>query len=57
MPANNAMYIGTRGYQITLIDPKADSEYFDKLAEMPLTTYDRSYTSDDLNHHVFTTYF
>lgn len=58
-PADNkAAYLNRDGYQVTIIalDPTFDlglnfAEYFD------YCSYDRWYTSDGLNHWVYTLYF
>lgn len=55
--ANNAPYMLTKQYMMTLISRDPDDAIFDKLASLPLCTHDRSYVSDNLNHSVFTIYF
>lgn len=54
--ANNKMYRKLPSYTITLIDKNPDSVYVDKLLELPYCQFDRFYTSDNLNHFVFTIY-
>lgn len=46
-------YYNKRCYSLTLVDKNPDSEYVDKLSEMPLCRFGRFYTKDNLNHWVF----
>lgn len=55
--ANNNPYTLTNAYEIVLIDKNPDSQYVQKIMELPMCNYDRHYTSDNLNHDVFTLYF
>lgn len=55
--ANNYPYTLTNAYEIILIDKNPDSQYVQKIMELPMCNYDRHYTSDNLNHDVFTLYF
>lgn len=55
--ADNNAYLFTKRYQITVIDQDPDSEIVDKVAMMPMCTYDRHYTVDNLNHDIFNLYF
>jgi hypothetical protein len=55
--ADNTPYSRKRRYQITVIDRDPDSAIPDLVAEMPLTTYVRHYTTEGLNHDIFYTYF
>lgn len=55
--ANNRPYKHKKRYQVTVIDPDPDSDIPDKIAELPLCSFDRFYTADNLNHDVFTLYF
>lgn len=56
--AGNRLYLYKQKYELTLIlqDPDG-SGFLEKLLEMPMTTHDRSFAADNLNHDVFTTYF
>jgi hypothetical protein len=40
-----------------VIDPDPDSPIVDAVAELPLCTYDRFFTADNLNHDVFNLFF
>lgn len=44
-------------YELILIDKNPDSEFIEKLLDLPYCSYDRHYESDNLNHYVFTLYF
>lgn len=54
--ANNKTYIYEPGYEATLIDPNPDSEYIEKILQLPYCSFDRHFTADNLNHDVFTIY-
>ncbi len=55
--ADGLLYMHKRRYIITIIDPNPDSLIPDRLGKMPLTTFDRYYPADNLNHFVYLTYF
>jgi len=55
--ANDKLYIRKKRYIITIIDTNPDSLMPDKIAQLPLTTFDRYYPADNLNHYVYLTYF
>lgn len=55
--ANNGVYASSNQYSVTVIDPNPDSETVVKMSHLPLCRFDRHYTSDNLNHDVFTLYF
>lgn len=55
--ANDRKYQKTRKYMVTLIDKNPDSKYVDPILSLPLTSFDRSYAAENLNHFVFTLYF
>lgn len=55
--ANNANYRYTKRYLVTVIDRDPDSAVPDMLAALPLCTFNRFYTADDLNHDVFSLFF
>lgn len=52
-PADNLSYIGEWVYQAVVIDKNPDSPIVDRVADLPLTRYVRSFKSDNLNHDVF----
>jgi len=55
--ADDRPYRVKRKYSATVIDPNPDSEIPDKIAEMPMTELNRTYTTERLNHYVFTIYY
>lgn len=55
--ADNIPYKQDRAYQLIVIDPDPDSVIIDKIAQLPMCTFDRHYASDNLNHDVFTIYY
>lgn len=55
--AGNITYRYTKRYQVTVIDRNPDSELPDKVAALPLCTFNRFFVADNLNHDVFSLYF
>lgn len=55
--ANNKPYLKHNQYMVTYIDEDPDSEIPDKLLELRYCSFDRHFTSDNLNHDVFKLYF
>lgn len=55
--ADNRPYVSDKRYVVTVIDVDPDSELRDKLLEFPKCSFDRAFTSDNLNHYVFTIFF
>jgi hypothetical protein len=55
--ADGKPYSHTLRYMITVIDRDPDSDIPAKVAEMPLSLFNRFYTADNLNHDVYTVYF
>lgn len=56
--ANNSLYLFKQGYQVTLIGLDPDSsDVFTQILRLPLTTFDRSFAADNLNHDVFNLFF
>lgn len=55
--ANNNVYIQNNVYNITVIDENPDSEIVKKVSLLPMCNFNRHYTSDNLNHDVFTIYY
>lgn len=52
-PADNLSYIGEWVYQVVVVDKNPDSPIVERVADLPLTRYVRSFKSDNLNHDVF----
>ena len=55
--ANNDKYNKRLRYTVTLIDKDSLSQYFEPILDLPMCSYDRHFTSDDMNHDVFTLYY
>lgn len=55
--ADNKTYLYKKRYLITVIDQNPDSAIPDKVAKLPLCTFLRFYTADNLNHDLFQLYF
>lgn len=55
--ADNTPFVRRKRYQATVIDADPDSEIPDKVGQIPSAEHDRTYTANNLNHHVFTFYF
>lgn len=55
--ANNAVYLKSTCYEVTVIDQKPDNPVIDKLLELPMCSHDRHYSSNNLNHDVLTLYY
>lgn len=55
--ANNSPYKNTKRYSVTVIDKDPDSDIPDRVARLPMCTFNRFYTADDLNHDVYNLYF
>ena len=55
--ANNDVYSQNRSYEVIVIDKNPDSEIVDKVSQLPMCRFDRHYTSDNLNHDVFTLFY
>lgn len=55
--ANNTVYLQSQSYEITVIDKNPDSEIVSKVSKLPQCRFNRHFTSDNLNHDVFTLYY
>jgi hypothetical protein len=55
--ADDALYRFTKRYSVTVIDPDPDSPIPDKVAALPMSTLNRFFIVDGLNHTVFNLYF
>ena len=54
---DNIKYIKHVSYEIIVIDKKPDNDVIGKILELPLTSYERHYVSDNLNHDVIIIFF
>lgn len=56
--ANNSIYKNTKQYEIIVIDDDPDSRIWEEiLAHFRMCSFDRSYTSDNLNHNALKLYY
>ena len=55
--AGNKPYGNRIRYQVTVIDRNPDSDIPDKIRALPLCSFDRFYTADQLNHDTFNLFF
>lgn len=55
--ADNSPYRSTKRYQVTVIDRNPDSVIPDKVAVLPMCSFNRFFTADNLNHDVFNIFF
>ena len=55
--ADDIAYRYTKRYQVTVVDRDPDSPIPDRIATLPLCSYSRFFTADDLNHDVFNLFF
>lgn len=55
--ADNIKYIKNNRYEIIVIDKRADNEVIEKILDLPRSTFDRHYISNNLHHDILTIYF
>ena len=55
--ADNKPYRFTKGYQLTVIDPDPDGDISDKVAQLPMCSFNRHFAADNLNHDVYDIFF
>lgn len=55
--ADNSLYLRKKRYQVTVIDKNPDSEIPDRVSELPLCSFDRFFSSNQMNHDVFSLFF
>lgn len=54
--ANNKPYSRNPRYKVTIIDPNPDSKIHMRVGELPMSSFDRAYVMDNLNHFVYNVY-
>jgi hypothetical protein len=57
MFADNDPYRRVLRYMVTVIDRDPDSDIPDKVAELPMCSFNRFFSADGLNHDVYTLFF
>ena len=55
--ADNIAYRQVNAYDVTYITKDADDPMIKKISEIPMCTFNRFYTADNLDHYNFTIYF
>ena len=55
--ADNEVYRQSYYYTVTVIDSDPDNETFKLVSRLPGTRFDRHFSSENLNHYVFTIYY
>lgn len=55
--ADNKPYTKYRKYTVTLIDKRPESPIADDIGQLPMSKWNRHFTSDNLHHFVFDLYF
>ena len=55
--ANNAKYSKFNRYDVIVIDRKSDNKVIQKILDLPYSSFDRSYKSDNLHHDSIILYF
>lgn len=55
--ADNRPYNHTDRYKVTVIDRNPNSDIREKVAALPMCSFDRFFTADNLNHYVFNLFF
>lgn len=55
--ANNKPYKHVKGYEVTVIDREPDGTLSDSVADLPLCSFLRFFTADNLNHDVYELFF
>lgn len=55
--ASNTVHKRDTVYTLTYIDEDPDSDNVNKISNLQYCEFDRTYTSDNLNHYVFTLYY
>ena len=55
--ADNKKYINNKEYKVVIIDKNPNSIIYEKLLELPHSSFTTNYVSDNLNHYVLNIYF
>lgn len=55
--ADNTVYLQSHSYEVIVMDYEPDSKITDTLSKMKFCRFNRHYTSNGLNHDVFTLYY
>lgn len=55
--ADDIKYSNLTRYEVIVIDKRPDNEVIEKILELPYSSFDRHYASNNLNHDSITLYF
>ena len=55
--ADDTKYLGTKGYTVTYISPDPDDSTWEDILNLPLCSFSRFFTADDLNHWALKLYY
>lgn len=55
--ADDIKYSNFKRYEIVVIDEMPDNKVIERILELPLSSYDRHYVSDNLNHDLLILYY
>jgi hypothetical protein len=55
--ADDIPYRILKRYQVTVIDRDPDSDIPDKVGQLPMCSFNRFFTADELNHDIFNLFF
>lgn len=55
--ADDTKYSNFTRYEIVVIDKRPDNQVIEKILSLPLSSFDRHYASDNLNHDIITLYY
>lgn len=55
--ANNISYINKKCYSVTVVDANPDSKIPDAIEALTYCSFDRHFTSNNLNHYIYNLYF
>lgn len=50
--ADDQTYVRSKQYLITIIDKNADSLIYEKILDLPYSSFNTSYVVDNLNHYI-----
>ena len=55
--ADDKLYTKNKRYVVTIIDEDPDTDFVDKLLELPYCSFSNHYRMDNLNHYIFNLYY
>jgi len=55
--ANDKLYLNKHRYDLTIVDYDPDSPILEGIVELPMCSFQRHYTADNLNHDIYNIYY